>query len=223
MLEGKMRRYLTFGLVEVLLIVAGILIALSIDNWNSKKAQRKDELKIYQTISDRIQEDKNVIQNDIDYNNTYLVQFRIADRIISENDRSGLDTLLQIVPNLFKYSNSDKSSNIFQNLLNSGELKILENAEITSGLQELEGTYIYMSRMENIHFQIILGIISRDIIENMDLSTSKISSPEVFYSFQFHNLIVLIMDIMAEKNDVYQLAIRQIDNITGLIEKEVEK
>ena len=141
MLGGKMKRYLVFGIVEIFLVVAGILIALSVNNWTTKKSQRNDELKIYETILSRIQEDRHVIQGTIEYNNIYLDQFQFADRIISANNRSGVDTLLGIIPSLFRYSDFDKSSNIYQNLLNSGELKILENNEITSRLQVLEETY----------------------------------------------------------------------------------
>lgn len=222
-LEGKLKRYIIFGVVEVFLIVAGILIALSINNWDIKRSQRKDELKIYETLRARIQEDKRVVLDDIEYNSTYLDQFRYADRIIADNDRSRLDTLLQIVPGLFRYSDFDKSSNIYQNLVNSGELKILENEEITSNLQVLEETYIYMNRMENIHWQLIVDVISRDIINTMDLSESKSEDPDLLYSSRFHNLFFLMISIMEEKEEVYQRAIRQIDIISGLIETEIRK
>jgi hypothetical protein len=223
MLQGKMKKYLLFGFVEIFLVVAGILIALSINNWNNRRTQRNDELKIYQSISRRIQEDKLVILEDIGYNNTYLEQMRFADRIISENDRTKIDTLLHIIPNLFRYSDSDQSSNIYQNLVASGELKILENSEITTELQELEGTYIYMTRMENMHRQLILDVIGRDIIMNMDLTTVTASQPEVFYSFQFHNLIFLTIRIMEEKDDIYQYALLQINDIAALIKKDISK
>ena len=223
MLGGKMKRYLVFGIVEIFLVVAGILIALSVNSWATKKSQRNDELKIYESILNRIQDDKRVIQGDIEYNSNYLVQFLMAEQIISENNRSGLDTLLQIVPNLFRYSDFDKSSNVYQNLVNSGELKILENREITTNLLELEETYIYMNRMEDIHLQIILDHYSKEIMNTMDLSRSKIEHPELLYSFQFHNMFFIIIDVMEEKNEIYQQALRQVDNISELIEKEFEQ
>ena len=223
MLGGKMKRYLIFGIVEIFLVVAGILIALSVNNWSNKKSQRNDELKIYETILSRIQDDRRVVQGDIEFNNTYLAQFQFADQIISANNRFQLDTLLQIVPHLFRYSDFDKSSDIYQNLVNSGELKILENTEIKSGLQILEETYIYMNRMENIHLQLILDVIGREIINTMDLSTSQAANPEALYSFQFHNMFFVTIGIMEEKDEVYQGALRQIDNISGLIEEEFER
>jgi len=223
MLGGKIKRYLIFGIVEIFLVVAGILIAISLNNWSTRKSQRNDELKIYETILSRIQEDSRVVQSSIELNNTLLEQFKFANRIISEYNRSGVDTLLQIVPKLFTYSDNSMSSNIYQNLLNSGELKILENTEITFQLQVLEETYIYMNRVEDLHLQVILNLYGPEILNNMDLSRNKVSNPELLYSFQFQNLFITSISLMEEKDGIYQRALRQIDNISGLIEEEREK
>ncbi|NOR33836.1 MAG: hypothetical protein GQ579_04055, partial [Bacteroidales bacterium] len=145
MLEGKMKRYLIFGIVEVFLVVTGILIALSINNWDNKNSQRTDELKIYENTSNRILEDKKELQGVIDYNKRLYMQFQFANQIISENDRSKLDTLIRIAPELFSYSDFNRSSNVYQNLINSGELKLLNNTTIITLLQDLEEAYIYLN------------------------------------------------------------------------------
>ena len=82
LLKGNMKRYLLFGFVEIFLVVAGILIALAINNWNIRKTERNDEVHIYKSLKERILEDKRVILDDMEYNNNYLVQFEYADRII---------------------------------------------------------------------------------------------------------------------------------------------
>jgi hypothetical protein len=90
-------------------------------------------------------------------------------------------------------------------------------------LLELEETYIYMNRMEDIHLQLIMDIIGQNIMDAMDLSTGKTANPELLYSFQFHNLFFIIIGVMDEKNEIYQQALQQIDYISELIEKEFEK
>ncbi len=223
LLKGNMKRYLMFGFVEIFLVVAGILIALAINNWNLKRSQRYDELKIYQSVRERILEDKVVILDDTEYNRTYLAQFLKADRIISENNREQKDTLLQIVPNMFRYSDFDNSSYIYQDLVNSGELKILENREIISRLQELDEAYNYMNRMENIHWDFIVEIMGKDILDSFDLSGGSSADPEEVFSYQFHNRILLLINIMQEKDEVYQMTLRQIDELSSIIEEELEK
>lgn len=222
-LKGNMKSYLLSGFVEIILIVAGILIALAINNWNIRKSERNDELHIYRALRERIQEDKRVILDDAEYNNTYLAQFRYADRIIADDNRALMDTLAQIIPNMFKYSDFDKSNSIYQNLVNSGELKILNNSEITYRLQILEESYMYINRMENIHLDLILEVVSRDILDSVDLSTGEPADPEAIFNFRFHNRIVMLISIMEEKNEIYQGTLRQIDHLTEIIDKELIK
>jgi len=222
-LEGKMKRYLIFGIVEVFLVVTGILIALSINNWDIKKSQRSDELKIYENISNRIIEDNKELQGVIDYNKRLYMQFQFANQIISENDRSKLDTLIRITPALLDYSDFNRSSNVYQNLINSGELKLLSNISITTTLQDLEEAYIYLNRMETIHQQFILDYIGPLILNNIHLSTSKAENPDDLYTFQFQNLILVCLNIMEEKDEIYKRAQGEIDAISLLIEEELKK
>jgi len=222
-LEGKMKRYIIFGIVEVFLVVAGILIALSINNWDIKNSQRRDELKIYENINNRIKEDKKELQGSIDLNNTLYAKFTFANQIIIENDRSKLDTLIQIAPELFNYSDFNRSSNVYQNLINSGDLKLLNNTTIITMLQDLEEAYIYLNRMETIHQQFILDFIGPVILNNINLSSSIAEKPDELYTFQFQNLFLVSIGLMEEKDMIYQRAVRKIDDISQLIEEELKQ
>jgi hypothetical protein len=223
MLEGKMKRYLIFGIVEVLLVVTGILIALSINNWDIKNSQRADELKIYKNINNRIQEDKQELQGVIDYNSRLYAQFHLANQIISENDRSKLDTLIRIAPSLFDYSDYNRSSNVYQNLNNSGDLKLLTNTTIVTMLQELEEAYIYLNRIETVHQQLILNSIGPFVLNNIHLSIGISERPDELYSFFSQNLFLVSIDLMEEKDEIYQQAQREIDYLSLLIEEELKK
>ena len=223
MLEGKMKRYLIFGIVEVFLVVTGILIALSINNWDIKKSKRTDELKIYENINNRIIEDKKELQGTIDYNNALYTQFQLANQIINKNDRSKLDTLVRIALELFSYSDFNRSSNVYQNLINSGELKLLSNTTIKTMLQDLEEAYIYLNRMETIHQQFILEVIVPLILNNIHLSTSIAEKPDDLYTFQFQNLFLGSIGLMEEKDEIYKRAQGEIDEISRLIEDELRQ
>jgi len=221
--EGNFRRYLLFGIGEIVLLVTGILIALSINSWDMKKSQRSDELNIYQNIQNRILEDREVIQGVIKYNTSYMKQFLFANGIIDENDRSRQDTLAKIALNLTKYSDFSKSSNIFQNLLNSGELKLLRNSTVITRLQELEETYIYLNRMENIHLQFVMEFVAHALFNKMHLSSGKAENENTLYAFQFQNLFLTSVSLMEEKDEIYQRALREIAAISDLLNKELSQ
>ena len=219
--SGQVRKYIAYAIGEIFLVVVGILIALSINNWNNEKELRKAEKQIYRNLLRKIQEDKSDIEGNIFYNDERMVQFRYADEIIGSNNRAEIDTLKVILYKLYDYSNFDGNENIYQNLVNSGDLKLLKNDTIIGGLQELEELYIYANRMESNHWEVILQYVGPGLIDNVHISDLTVERPDELYNFQFQNLLYAMMSIMAEKDAVYKNTISQIDYLSELIQQEL--
>ena len=221
--KNSIRKYILYAIGEIFLVVVGILIALSINNWNNNKILRRTELKVYENIKNQINEDRLLLKGVIDYNTTYYEQYNFAIQIIKRNDRSNIDTLVQIAPNIYKYSDFNRSGNIFQNLVNSGDLKILKNSNIIDRLQGLEELYIYINRLEENHFKVILELGGTNLIDNINFSTGQIERPDEIYSFKFQNLLYVFMNISEEKDEIYHRALSEIDAVSDLIESELQE
>ena len=221
--DGQGQKYFLYAIGEIFLVVIGILIALSINNWNNDKELRKAEKQIYHNILRRINEDKSDIQGNVHYNNKHMVQFQYANEIIEANDRTKMDTLGIILFKLFKYSNYSGSENIYQNLLNSGDIKFLKNDAIVGELQELEELYIFMNRLEENHWEAIMRFVGPGIVDNIHISNLEVERPDELYAFQAQNLIFAMTGIMSEKDSVYQATIRQIDSIDLMIKQEINQ
>ena len=202
-------------------MVVGILIALSINNWNNEKELRKAEKQVYKNILRKISDDKRDIEGNIIYNNDRMVRFRSGNEIIESNDREQMDKLIGILRMLYDYSDVDVSSNIYQNLVNSGELKLLKNDEIILQLQELEQQYIYAIRMESIHWQVILRYLGPGLMDNVHFNDLTVERPDDLYSFIFQNQFFFMMTIMSEKVAVYHTVVGQIDALSELINQEL--
>ena len=222
LVENKTGKYLKYAIGEIVLVVIGILIALSINNWNTQQNKNKAENASYANIKRQINDDKNVINGNIAYNNRYLKQYEYATEIIEKNDQNQIDTLGYIALNLTKYSDVNRNSNIYQNLVNSGELKLLTNQEVIERLQRLEETYIYMNRMEKIQLDVILLGIAAELHVVMKYSDRSVQIPNKLYGYEFQNHFFSMIGIMNEKNEIYNHAIDEIDVITDLIQKELE-
>lgn len=221
--EGSLRKYMLYAIGEIFLLVVGILIALSINNWNNDKIFRNTELKIYKNVKNQITEDRDLLVGIIDYNSTYFEQYNFANQLIERNDRAKIDTLVQIAPNIYKYSDFNRSSNIYQNLVNSGDIKLLKNSAIIESIQGLEELYIYINRVEENHFEVILKFGGTLIIDNINFSTGEIENPDEIYSFKFQNRLLAFMSISQEKDVIYHRALNEIDAISELIEKELHE
>lgn len=56
--ENRFSRYLVYAIGEILLVVAGILIALQINNWNEEKKLKIYELKMLKELSNTLKKDE---------------------------------------------------------------------------------------------------------------------------------------------------------------------
>ena len=220
--KNKTGKYLKYAIGEIVLVVIGILIALQINNWNSKRIEKREEISSYTNIKRQINDDKNVISGIIDYNDLYYKQYKYANQVIEQNDQSKIDTLGKIALKLYKYSDYNRSSNIYQNLINSGELKLLKNRDIIEQIQRLEETYIYMNRMEKIHFEVIMSGAHLDIQKSIKFSDRSVRKPEELFLVDFQNHFITMMGIMIEKGEIYQRAINEIEIIIELIDEELK-
>lgn len=221
--EADFRSYLVYALGEILLVMIGISLAFQLDNWNENRLEENTAISYYENIRDQIADDKTLIQEQIGFNNHYMAEFKYANAILNANDRSKMDTLGRIVRNLTQYSDFDKKGNIYETLVNSGEIKLLRNHAIVNSIRELEEKYTYINRMENIHYDAMMNhviIATNPILKFSDASVQK---PDQLYSYQFQNLVLSLIQIMTEKDKVYHEALYEINKITDKIDAELNK
>ena len=106
-------------------------------------------------------------------------------------------------------------------MVNSGDIQLLKNDEIIEKLKRLEETYIYLNRMETIHFDAIMSIIP-SMSQTLRFSSKKVENEDKLYAYDFQNNFVLALRIIEEKGNVYNRALREIEVIVKLIDKELE-
>ena len=218
--ENKFSKYLIYAIGEIILVVIGILIALSINNRNDEISKRVDEQKFYSNTKQQLLDDANNINSQIVYNSKYTKQFKHAIELIELNDRTKKDSLGKIAVNLTSYSDFDRQGNIYETMVNSGDIKLLKNNEIIERLRQLEETYIYANRMETIHFDVVMTLVP-EVMQSIRLYSNEVENENYLFGFKFQNLFVISLRIMDEKDDVYNRALNEIELIIGLIDNEI--
>ena len=221
--EGNLKRYLLYAIGEILLVMIGISLAFQLNNWNDGRIKQASEVRYYENIRDQIADDKTLILSQVDFNNLYRAQFSYANEILEANDYTKIDTLGRIIRNFTQYSDFDRQGNIYETMVNSGEVKLLRNHDIINGLRLMEEKYLYINRMENIHYDAIISHVILAINPVLKFSSGKIQKPEIVYTYEFQNLVLSLLQIMTEKDKVYSEALNEIEAITGLIDEELQE
>jgi len=220
--ENNFKKYLIYALGEILLVMIGISLAFQVSDWDNNRIKKKAEIRFYENIKAQILDDKDLIQSQKEFNNHFMTQFKYANEIIENNDRSKLDTLGLIIRNLTQYSDFDKQGNIYETMVNSGQINLLQNHEIVNGIRELEEMYIYINRMENIHYDALMNHIGLVLIPVLKYSTGEIKKPDDVFTYEFQNLVIILMQVMDEKNRTYNQGLNEIDLVTKLIDEELK-
>lgn len=130
--ENKFSKYLLYALGEILLVVIGILIALSINNWNEK--EKENDLKnIYSNrLINDLRKDINTLQ--IIKTRTEGMQSIISDFIESLESNISIDEKISIAETYFTNGWSTLSfsehKNTYTDLSETGNMKVFVDTEV---------------------------------------------------------------------------------------------
>ncbi|PQB04418.1 hypothetical protein [Aureitalea marina] len=84
--RGKTVKYLQYAIGEIILVVIGILIALSINNKSDEMADRKAEQAYYRKTKQLLNEYARSIESVVDYNASFIPSFRYGVDLIERQD-----------------------------------------------------------------------------------------------------------------------------------------
>ena len=133
MSEGNTSKYFKYAIGEILLVVIGILIALSINNWNQNKREQATLDGYLNSISNNIKEDLDKIEfirdrrinsmNRVPYMFNTIGQMKYLDRPDIKYASETINTLSKL-----KYLNTDATG--FESVKSSGFLSKLQGRDL---------------------------------------------------------------------------------------------
>ena len=224
----KLSKYFLYAIGEIFLVVIGILIALQINNWNNQRLEDNKEMKTYQAILQQIEEDRLELIEKQAFNKIKMGELLKANEIIGSNNRIAIDTLAYLVMMMSQYSDFLGNGNIYETLVNSGDIKLIKSTEVPARIKKLENTYIFINRLEDIHWSIIIDELSPELkgVMNFDsfekFKPDRILQPDRLYTPELQNIVYEVKYLSIGKDTIYGRALRQIDHITRLIDAELE-
>lgn len=144
----RMGRYFKYAIGEIILVVIGILIALSINNWNQDRKSNNQELKYLKNL-----------QSDLwlEYeNNDSIIEYRwgaakAAAYLLDVKTLQTSDDLILLetkINEVFERKNFIPTNNTYKELLSSGNLNYITNDSIKNSLLELDKTYVSIANVE---------------------------------------------------------------------------
>ena len=196
--ENKASKYLLYAIGEIILVVIGILIALSINNWNDelKKADKKDII-IANLISD-LEKDVNAFkkaeirnQKSIDFIDNFIKTMKIDN---------SLDFINIIDERYAFYPNSSK----YKSIVSTNEIELLDDSTIDKLTDYYEYDYYRLKRW--------ISDLDYHSIEIEKFITNVLPKHPIKNDTIFNKEVIKLLN----KKEVYNLLSYSKDGRTGL-------
>ena len=181
MSENKTGKYLKYAIGEIILVVIGILIALSLNNWKDDLDNQGEETRILIGLKQEFEANLLEVKRNIKLNSaTVASSIDLINLIRSENpflNTRYVDSLLYVV---YQFGSFDAQTGLIDEVISSGKLSIINNIELRNRLTSFSGMLDnaeedYKIRMDYYMNQIVpylgtyFALINQD--QHMDLSS----------------------------------------------------
>lgn len=194
--ENRITRYFAYAIGEIVLVVIGILIALSINTWNENLKNKNKEKLILKDLHLEFQKNKEKLQATIKLHRNVLNGTNAALELISEPEdvlaRHNLDSLIAIS---LDYGDFSPSQSVLADLISSGNLNLISSESLRllifdwgSAIEEKEESYETMDETsQNLFLPYLTKNTSMKNIDQYSLSKGTGKSrlnPQVHKLFQ---------------------------------------
>lgn len=166
--SGRIKNYLFYAAGELLLIVAGILIAMQIGNWNSARQDRARELTYLANVrADLVANvalmDRFLTERKQRIASAQRILTHFAGKPIDDPDAFNADGI-----NIYSWERFYLGNNTYQDLVSSGNFALISSQSIKTSLLDIEALYVKMKSEEDHYRFDSETALYRPIYEVMD-------------------------------------------------------
>jgi hypothetical protein len=175
--EGKTTKYFKYAIGEIVLVVIGILIALSLNNWNTDNANKKIVLKNSKTLIQNLEKDSVFCKNKIraiqkQEDELSSLQARLSSRTAT------LDTLIKIVRyefNPLTLTINFQNENAYKTMVLSGEINLFDS-QLTQAIYDLYKKHEFIEKVSEDNFKVYVDAVQsyqESYSLNVEINTIK--------------------------------------------------
>jgi hypothetical protein len=129
--EGKTSKYFKYAIGEIILVVIGILIALSINNWNENRKERMKERQLLDNLQVEFQDNlKDLDSISMKVDQVIVALEKVFNRFDPQNDTIKTVSLDSLLSKALDSPNWRPSEYLLTNLGNSGSIADLKNENL---------------------------------------------------------------------------------------------
>ena len=192
--EGNIKSYSIFLIGEILLVVAGIFVALQIDNWNESRKNTNEAISYLERIQDDLAAD--TVQLNALINVATTKEAAVKKYFIKVSKRKySNETLTKYISTIKKrFQKYIPTNDTYEELIASGKVELIDDDTRTS-LRKLQQRFEYLDRADE-------GMIT-------EVMALEIESQKYFDFSYYKKDFALERELISERRRAQGLLIRQ--------------
>ena len=156
--ENKFSKYLFYAIGEIVLVVIGILIALSINNWNVNRINQQKEINILNELKIEYQEKLTELDQKVELRNLMISSSSQLLLLIKNEDYNITQDSLSILAALTMLSPTfDATNSVTDELLNTGNLYLISNKQLRKLILDWSSQLDKLDEEENTIVNILIN------------------------------------------------------------------
>jgi hypothetical protein len=235
-LTEKIKRInIKYFVSELLIVVVGILIALSLNNWREDNSNKNKEQYYLNSLRTDFEQSLASLTEILNQNReSDLAAKKVLAAIRKGYSSSAVDTVEKAFPKLFGFNRFVPASGTYKEIISTGSLQILRDDELRIALsswedmitrnQQLEEVMFWQYHLINIPY-LNKHIVRSDFIDNRDVTEQhnnfRTDFKKLFADPEFENILVNRIGAVEETNAYLATMIEQVEHIIGLIRKDI--
>jgi hypothetical protein len=241
--KNKVGQYLKYAIGEIILVVIGILIALSINNLNEDRILKNKEQAYLKSLQSEFLVSQIKLENLMKVNReNYEAAKELLARLEKHTAPVGEDTLSQLGYNSFGYEIAYYPNNaVLNEMISSGSLRDISNDDLRKHLASW-GSFLESIKLQEQDLRIqrekVRDMFRRDnasirtIFDQTGISTKVLglekakesySNLDLFKSREFeNNVLTFVITSISVEEAHYGPLLEEIQTIRSLIDTEVE-
>ncbi len=220
--ERKTEKYLKYAVGEIILVVIGILIALSINNWNEQRKESILELEMLNGLSNDLANNKVKITNMISRDSLIIDGNQHLLTLLKDDNSDFNDSLQFNFGNINRYDVFFPQAMAYESLKSKG-FHTLRNDSLRTNIIELyDEIYFINSHIRELKSKIYTGSIE---MMNKRLFTTKDINhkvPNNFKELKKDTEFLNTLSHITAENENFQGYAKTMLNITILVKSEID-
>jgi len=220
---------------ELLIVVAGILIAVSLNSWQENNVDKNREQFYLKSLKTDFVQSLQSLTEILDQNHKSESNVKKLLKVIREPDtRPPTDSVKKLFSNLFGFNRFVPASGTYKEIISSGSLQILTNDELRIALSSWEDKITRNRQLEEVMFwqyhlinipylnkHIARSDFNEDYRQPGESRKNKTDFKKLITDTEFENILINRAGALEETNEYMVIMIEHVRNIIKMIDKDI--